>query len=181
MKIYIFKGTSFGVPPTITPYTTCKKNHTTWKVVFDDSAKYDFPDDVEVDEDDWSKLLGISWSPIINARKNSVMVGWRYKDDTDKIELNVYTHKRDGTPVYTEPLVTGDPGDVFIINLWVDRKNNTVIFKIFNQTTSDQFSVNITDELNPDIKVTTIGRSINTFFGGNQNAFNTITFEKTII
>ena len=59
----------------------------------------------EEDQQDWNKLIGITYS--INPTHKTVMVGWRWNPEIEKIELNAYYHVNKGRD-FTEPLMTVD-------------------------------------------------------------------------
>lgn len=58
-----------------------------WVGSFKPSARYFHKD---ADQWDWNKLCGISFS--VFATRHSVMIGWRYNPNIDRIELAFYAH-----------------------------------------------------------------------------------------
>lgn len=177
MKITIFKGTNNGIPPTINPITICGLKKIHWKIQTDSSMAYDMVDPDDEDELDWSKLLGVSFSPVVNARKNSVMIGWRYNDDTEKLEFNIYKHDKSGKRDFTKPLLDCIPGETIFVQFLINSKTQDFIVQLRRE---DQ-DASIRKDVSSGLNITKLAREINSWFGGNEKAPNKITFKKTKI
>lgn len=160
-KIKHFKNKHFTLPLIINPIINADEKIFMWTGRFLDSAKYDFKDPNDADEMDWSKFCGVSFSPIFNGRKNSIMVGWRYDGRKDEIQIAPYWHNSDGENFY--PVKYKDAYH-FTVNL---NENFEVILNIklmvlkFKQN-GKQYSFN----LPLDIKTSGFAREINSWFGG---------------
>lgn len=88
MKITHLKKIKPGFPPIWLPVNSRKE----FSVYFipRESSKYIQSNSNE--QKDWLKSLGLSYSPIFNSHKNSVMLGWRYNPTTDLFEFGPYWH-----------------------------------------------------------------------------------------
>lgn len=76
-----------------------KVNSLTWQVIFDETIRYHQPGE---DQFDWLKGGGISFDVFTN-HKNSIMWGFRYNPNKDKIEFNLYMHIN-RLATYTKPI-----------------------------------------------------------------------------
>lgn len=72
----------------------------TWKVKFTDDSKYVLPSE---DQLDWNKLCGLTFSPMFNAKKNSILIGWHYDPVKDEFRITPYLHDHLGKVTYLKP------------------------------------------------------------------------------
>jgi len=136
---------------------------------------------------DWNKLCGISYKPYLNAKKNSVMIGWRHLPNTQRIEVQPYLHHHKTGDKVHEPFKPKalklntyykfkvSPSSVECVELRVLKQpssSNGWKFetKELPETTSAWFFKGV-------LKPSRIRRQINSYFGGNKPAPQTITFD----
>lgn len=86
MKYFTFKNWNYFIP--WFPRFYWNKYDYSWKVIFNNSCKYDHGTD---DQLDWNKLVGIS--NFIDPRKNSLRIVWRYNKEDDLFEIGYYLEK----------------------------------------------------------------------------------------
>lgn len=158
VKIKHYKGKHWTLPLRAKVVFGADHKSFQWDAMLPLEAKYDFKDPNDPDEDDWSKFCGISFAPIVASQKNSIMVGWRYKDELDQFQLSPYWHDADGKAHYAE----NSAAEIFI----VEPDKEFYIFIGANQlmvlsqgTRSYKFAI-------PNIKRSNCAREINSWFGG---------------
>lgn len=111
-----------------------------WQTLLDSSARYQLRNadgTIDVDQYDWSKLSGVTFSPLRTLR-NTAMVGWRYNISKDSIELIPYFHV-DGQRLFTDdPHLTIGINEPFEheIHLNYSQKEITVLIKTKHGTMS---------------------------------------------
>ena len=126
---------------------------------------------------DWNKLLGISFFPAWNARRNSVMLGWRHTPENG-IEVQPYLHALNGDNIYKlyQSLTLEIDIDYIVeINL------NTHKLKVYREDQKPLPGLLGATFVRWDLKFwgkvfkpTWIRRQINSWFGGNQTAPQTM-------
>ncbi len=175
-------STSSGLP-VLTEYTISEGQHfclprifkirnkperVSWYIVFGENADYDLQDE---DQQDWNKLCGLFYN-FLNTRDNTVMVGWRYNQKTQRMELNGYYHVDKGRD-FTKPLLDVALGEPVRVDIRVDyaQKNYTVQLTRVNDGTLAKNSMPFTHDH-------TSCMEINTYFGGNEAAPQDITIYK---
>lgn len=97
MKVRHFKNIKPAIPPIWFP---TKHKEFTIYFIPRESTKYIQPNVYE--QEDWLKSLGLSYSPIFNGHKNSIMLGWRYNPSTQLFEFGPYWHDHDKEAHYPE-------------------------------------------------------------------------------
>jgi hypothetical protein len=141
--------------------------------LFTEESRYELPG---VDQQDWNKLTGISFN-LLNSRKWSFMVGWRYNLDLDSMELTPYYHLEanrysvdwgdpEGNQIWKgEPLRVGID-EIFSTRITVDEQGSEgwVYLEVITSQTSR------THEWNFGEVVQGSRREINAWFGGNRTA-----------
>lgn len=80
--ITIFKGTNFSLPQRLWPWVKQVNGDAT----FTDKTVYDLNN---VDQYDWNKLTGISFTPW-RTDTDAIMVAWRYNVQTQEFEIGPY-------------------------------------------------------------------------------------------
>lgn len=134
-KIYLGKRTEFDV-----------------NFSLDKDCAYTFND---VDQDDVDKLFGVCFG--WNDHKNSVRIGWRYKDGAFK--LFSYSYNDSKRSIF---LLHDFPADTTVyMKMIFDFKNNQVLFIREGY---------ITFKLNYDFPKCKIGYYLYPYFGGNKKA-----------
>ena len=121
------------------------------------------------DQDDWNKLIGISFH-LLTSHKNSVMIGWRYCPDLDDFEFCAYWHKN-GERGFTNTLLSVKPNEPFFGNIIMKGSRATVSLRA--KDNSGTFSIDFD-------KPNKCRRLITPWFGGNNAAPGTITFQQDI-
>ena len=81
-QITIYKGTHFAIPNNGGYFIT----QTVGTGTFTTNSAYDLKD---VDQFDWNKFTGITFTPL-EPDRNSAMVGWRYNLTTQEFEIGPY-------------------------------------------------------------------------------------------
>jgi hypothetical protein len=160
-KIKHFKNRHFTWPLRLNLILKADRKKYKWTGKFLSSAKYDFKDPNDVDEMDWSKFCGISYSPILNGRKNSIMVGWRYDGKEDEIQVAPYWHDDSGDNFYP-----GKNKDAkwFVLKPAIDFEIvfDSILMVLKFKQGNRSYSFNIPD----GIKTSGFAREINSWFGG---------------
>lgn len=148
---------------------------------FTPASRYNLP---YPDIRDYNKLTGAASVRFLqwDARKNSLLVGWRYDPGTDLFELTPYLHvNREPYNVETEPPPGVDDWGDWPVYVGVNEEFETFL----NWETSGALSLTlITDEhthfftypFNADHI-----REVNAWFGGNQKAPIPICLERKLI
>jgi len=98
-KIRHFKGIHFSLPLRINIKKNIPNRTYSFTGKFTEKCKYDFKDPNDINETDWMKYGGVALT-ILDAHKNSVMLGWNYNDDVDKFQLTLYYHEDNKKPNY---------------------------------------------------------------------------------
>ena len=98
-----------------------------WAIRFDSNCNYTIRDpDGQIGEDqkDWNKLCGVFFKVLsFNTRKESVMMGWRYNVEQNRVELAPYYHINAGRDMFA-PMMTVELEELFWVTLTIDRENS---------------------------------------------------------
>ena len=131
---------------------------------FDYTCAYFHNDD---DQFDWNKLTGISFG--IDARNESVMIGWRYNRILNQFELAAYYHISD------ERLISN-----ILLRVFADKEVKAMISVDYEQkmytveiNAADSFNV-VQQKFKHD---RTLARRIHPWFGGNKTAPHDMTIK----
>jgi len=84
---------------------------------FDESAIYNIEGD---DMKDWNKLFGFSRG---FHHHNSVRLGWRWNNNTSKIEITKYEYI-DGVRKYYDPILSINPNETHSLEIEIANKNS---------------------------------------------------------
>jgi hypothetical protein len=173
MIIQFTKGQHWTYPIYFRTITKFKKKIFECEFEFNDSMKYRVKDN---DRKDWSKLTGVAYN-ILNARKNSVMLGWRYLHEYDTFECTPYWHNKSGTAIYGTPAgyshIRFNSGDKMKVVINYDSVVNETFISIYKN------GVHIETQGLP-IKPGWMSREINTWFGGSDPAYQNMYLWKFI-
>lgn len=129
-----------------------------WHYVFLENSNYNLGDE---DQKDWNKLTGLFFN-LFNTRAETVMIGWRYNIQTDRIELNAYYHinkKR----IFTKSLLEVKRGELVKVKINVDYQNKNYTVHL----TSNGKTVQHTQTFRHNRGLC---GQINFYFGGNRKA-----------
>lgn len=160
------KGSHNFKPDTWAPIWWKKGIH--WNATFKEGCSYNLVDE---DQKDWNKLVGITYS--FNPTKKTVMVGWRWNRERNKIELNAYYHVN-GNRYFTEPLARISLDEKCWGNIKITKKNYEVDIMTISRSGKTTFKKHTyPHRKNPRW----IGRLINPWFGGNEKAPNKMKLE----
>lgn len=163
MKTYsVKKGRHFSFPRRIR-FTKCPSK-ITWKVIFDSNCNYILKNadgSVSKDQKDWNKLCGIFYS-LVNTRKNSVMMGWKYNVDEDLIDLAPYYHIDSGRDLFP-PMLQVLRGEEVELTLDIDYTSKTYHWTMKKDGFTNTHSMQFTHSKK-------WCSYINFYFGGNQRS-----------
>jgi hypothetical protein len=100
-----------------------------WRVRLGADARYVLRDKngkIDVDQFDWLKLHGITFTPLRTMR-NTAMIGWRYNVEKDSFDLNAYFHQN-GERFFNDVCIRVGTNEVFETEIKLDyaAKNITV-------------------------------------------------------
>lgn len=159
---FIQKGThgGFHFPKLV----SVRKNKLKYHVMFTESCKYDIGED----QSDINKLFGIGYLPW--HRQNSVRFGWRYVQETDKIEILAYWYNSGQR--YSQSMFNVELGR------WYD-------YSISNNADSHQLIIYDKDGVplarhTVELKPESIGYKLFPYFGGNKTAPHTMRINMAI-
>jgi hypothetical protein len=174
----------------LVPHTAKKDGYYTYIVRFNKSCLYCDSElnQIRMGEDckDWNKLLGISYKPYLNARKNSVMVGWRHLPNTQRIEVQPYLHHHKTGDKVHEPFkpkslklntfykIRLGPESISIVELKVTKMPTHSNGYTFEYEEKAEMAAWLFRGV---VRPSRFRRQINSYFGGNQTAPQTITFD----
>lgn len=188
-KFKIKKGRHYSTPllANATRYLSKSKAKDVQSYVFmlDDSCEYCKNNELGGDCKDWNKLLGMSFSPRWNARKNSVMLAWRHTSGSG-LEVQPYLHGWKGVPQYEDYISFQIKKNVYYL---VEISRDAIFLSqitdiIFDKETGGyDYSIpelpiwhwSLTNK--KDFKSSKRFRQINTWFGGNRKAPQNITIQ----
>lgn len=160
MKITHFKKIKPGFFQVPVPYS---KDKMTIYFVPTESTRY--VQSVKSEQNDWLKATGISFSPILNSHKNSIMLGWRYNQKLDTFEFCAYCHDSDKNPHYPEkdkvPFLSSKINEP--IKMVIEKINaplSSILVRITNMVTEEEVAYTLV------IKTSKWARTISPWFGG---------------
>lgn len=161
MKIRHFKN----IKPAIPPVWFFTKKPLTIYFVAKESTKYVQPDPKE--QKDWLKSLGLSYSPIWNSHKNSVMLGWRYNPTHDLFEFSHYIHRHDGVYENVDDYddispITAKVGEPVMCQIIPEKDH--LRWKLTNLKTGE--SMTLLFPITLSISISKWARTISPWFGG---------------
>ena len=169
MKIRHLKKIKPGLPPVWFP---TKKSPFTIYFIPRESTKYVQPNVYE--QEDWLKSLGLSFSPIFNAHKNSIMLGWRYNPSTQLFEFAPYWHDSKGDNHYPEkddlPIIHAKVNEVVKMIIKPDSDDFQKV-TISNLTTNYHYSYLV------DVDQSKWARTISPWFGGTLPPPSTVCYD----
>lgn len=162
-----YKHTNFFVWPV---YKVNKAKHHHLRLRFLEDSIYVLREkdgSVDPDQKDWCKMGGISYSPYNASRKNSVMGAYRWDEERKVFETAFYWHPPTGEKNYVNSNVEFLPGD--LVDIYISELDNGVRITIVNPRTKQHSSLLINNVYASGRK-----RVINAWFGGNEQAQNTM-------
>lgn len=160
MTIRHFKGFHFSFPFIL---RRIKPVDLEWQVVFSDESKYD----VDVDQSDWNKLLGVKWD-YFKPREDAIMCGWRYDIATDLFDLCMYVHENGSYNPYAQKLLSVKSHASIQISF--NEAEKKVVFFV-SETAEDRVRVEL------DWAAFGTAWIINSWFGGNRTPNKMISFD----
>lgn len=192
-KFKIKKGRHYSTPLLVnaTRYLSSTKTKDVQSYVFmlDDSCEYCKNNELGGDCKDWNKLLGMSFSPRWNARKNSVMLAWRHTSGGG-LEVQPYLHNSEGKAIYKDFRPLQIKKDIYyLVKILTHRivVQELLSWASVNRRTGELSSYPSIENINGDridwninnleVKESKRFRQINTWFGGNRKAPQNITIQ----
>lgn len=167
MKTYtVKKGRHFSFPRRI--LFTKNPSEITWEVCFDSNCNYIIKNkdgSISRDQKDWNKLCGVFFS-LLNTRKDSVMIGWRYNVDEDLIDLSPYYHISGSRDMFP-PMLQVVRGEIFKVILNIDYSTKTYKWTLQKEGFTNSHSKKFTHNKRRC-------SYINFYFGGNQTTPQTV-------
>lgn len=142
-----------------------------WKVKFNNDADYHIRKEdgtTHNDQKDWNKLCGLFFS-LLNTRKDSAMMGWRYNPEADEIELAPYYHV-DGSRDMFPTMMTVRREELFTLTLRMDYEKKNYHWKMEKEGFESEHEMPFTHSGG-------LCGFINFYFGGNQPAPQTVSVD----
>lgn len=100
-----------------------------WDVKFNSNCDYKILNEdgsIHHDQRDWNKLCGVFFS-LFNTRKDSAMMGWRYNEKNDEIEMAPYYHVNASRDMFPT-MMTVKREEPFTLRLRIDLDNKKYIW-----------------------------------------------------
>lgn len=139
------------------------------QVMFDSSCRYTFYNSdgtIQENQYDYNKAGGWSFEEI-GARENSCMMGWRYGIESRKIELTFYHHSQGVAVHHTDPVNAVHFNQVATYTMIPNYSSGNIYETIEAGEVVAENSFTMPDIIGKKRK---IGREINCWFGGQENA-----------
>lgn len=161
MKYFHLKG----IHPAIglyNPFRRWNKKDIQFTVEFNDTCKYNIG---TRDQKDWNKLFGVDFTPFTPANSpTSVMVAWRYYNDT--FQLGLYTHTDNESRHLPTTVIDSSTGKFE----GVLALTSPVVYICANDITTEGMQLNLQKK----------GRIINPWFGGSKTPPHNMNFKLNI-
>ena len=154
----IEQGEHYSSPNVIKPFIATRMN---MSVIFDDSARYEFPSNASEDQIDVNKLYGFADCESVHT-KNSARFGWRWNNG--QLEIMAFTHKNGAfSSKYITSIETNHP---YFGSIQLSSDKTRYIYEFAGKKVE-------MDRGCDDRKA--VGYHITPYFGGNQSAPHQIT------
>lgn len=155
-----------NIKPAITPvWFLTRKDYLSVYFIPRESTKYDLNSDIE--QLDWNKSTGLSFSPLWDSHRNTMMLGWRYNLEKDVFEFTYYAHRNNKEVAKSDNLAikakVNEP-----VKMWIDKDR----VHITNLITGDSLMTQI-----DNFRTSKWARSINPWFGGTLPPPSTVTYD----